>query len=80
MPIDTFPRKDEPNITAIAVLAYTTTGEAFSKFGIDFPAIPEHFEFGKMFWELNGKLLAEGKIKPHPAIVRERGLAGIPDG
>jgi hypothetical protein len=25
-------------------------------------------------------LLAEGKIKPHPAIVRERGLAGIPDG
>ncbi|KAJ8066078.1 hypothetical protein OCU04_005170 [Sclerotinia nivalis] len=33
-----------------------------------------------MFWDLNGKLLAEGKIKTHPVIVKDRGLAGIPDG
>lgn len=80
LPVDIFPRKTEPNVTATATPAYTTFGEAFSKFGIDFPAIKEHFDFGKTFWELNEKLLAEGKIKPHPVIVKNGGLAGIPDG
>ncbi|KAL9115284.1 MAG: hypothetical protein Q9187_007340 [Circinaria calcarea] len=40
----------------------------------------DHFEMGVMFWSLNAKLLAEGKIKTHPITVREGGLQGIPDG
>ena len=62
------------------ILAYTTFGEAFPKFGMDFPAIKEHFDFGKMFWELNARLLAEGKIKTHPVTLRNGGFAGIPAG
>jgi hypothetical protein len=33
-----------------------------------------------MFWKLSEKLLAEGKIKPHPVALRKGGLAGIPGG
>lgn len=77
LPLDKWPRKD---VNAQTVLAYTTFGEAFSKFGKDFPPIKEHFEFGKMFWELGGKLIAEGKIKHHPMTIRDGGLYGIPSG
>jgi len=77
LPLDGWPRKD---VNARVILAYTTFGEAFSKFGTDFPPLKEHFEFGEMFWKLNAKLLAEGKIKPHPATVRQGGLQGIPTG
>ncbi|KAJ4337891.1 hypothetical protein N0V95_008205 [Ascochyta clinopodiicola] len=77
LPAHSWPRKD---ITATHVLAYTTFGKPFTKFGIDFPAIPPHFEFGVMFWELSHKLLAEGKVKPHPVALRKGGLAGIPEG
>jgi NADPH:quinone reductase-like Zn-dependent oxidoreductase len=77
LPTDAWPRKD---VEATAVLAYTTLGKAFTKFGIDFPAIPAHFDFGVMFWKLSNKLLAEGKVKPHPVVLREGGLGGIPNG
>ncbi|CAG8955808.1 hypothetical protein HYFRA_00011677 [Hymenoscyphus fraxineus] len=77
LPVDTWPRKD---VTPTVILAYTTFGEAFTKFGTDFPPLPEHFNFGVMFWELTQKLLAEGKITPHPVSLRPLGLAGIPDG
>lgn len=77
LPTDAWPRKD---ISATAILAYTSLGVPFTKFGIDFPAIPPHFEFGVMFWELSQKLLTEGKVKPHPVALRKGGLAGIPGG
>lgn len=77
LPVDTWPRKD---VTPTVILAYTTFGEAFTKFGTNFPPLEEHFKFGVMFWELTQKLLAEGKIKAHPVSLRPLGLAGIPAG
>lgn len=77
LPIDSWPRKDVETST---ILAYTTLGEAFHKFGIDFPALPEHYKFGVMFWKLSNELLSAGKLKPHPVALREGGLHGIPNG
>jgi NADPH:quinone reductase-like Zn-dependent oxidoreductase len=77
LPTDAWPRKD---ITATPILAYTSLGKPFTKFGIDFPEIPPHFDHGVMFWELSQALLAEGKVKPHPVAMRKGGLAGIPGG
>jgi NADPH:quinone reductase-like Zn-dependent oxidoreductase len=77
LPTDLWPRKD---ITPKVTLAYTSLGYPFSKFGIDFPAIPSHYEQGVMIWALGQKLLAEGKIKPHPISLQKGGLKGIPNG
>lgn len=72
-----FPREDvKINFT----VAYTVFGQPF-KFGPDsVPAKDEDFEFGVKFWALTRDLLAEGKIKVHPATVRPGGLGGILDG
>ncbi|KAK8032551.1 hypothetical protein PG990_002285 [Apiospora arundinis] len=40
---DTWPR---PDVQATPILAYTTFGEAFTKFGMVIPATPSHHEFG----------------------------------
>lgn len=77
LPTDTWPRKD---ITPTVILAYTTFGKAFSKFGKEYPAMPSHFEYGCMFWKLSNKLLASGQIKPHPVALRKGGLRGVLDG
>lgn len=77
LPTDTWPRKD---VDATAILGYSTFGEPFSKFGRDFPAFKENFDYGKMFWRLSGQLLAQGKIKTHPVSLRAGGLRGIPSG
>ena len=61
-------------------MAYTTFGEAFTKYGADFPSIREHFEYGEMFWKLNARLLEEGRIKPHPVRLGSGGLRGVVDG
>ncbi|KAF4554596.1 Trans-enoyl reductase ACTTS2-like protein [Elsinoe fawcettii] len=63
-------------------LAYSVTGEGF-KFGpqaIEFPPNPADFEFAKKFWGLTEKLLAEGKIKTHPADKRGGGIEKITEG
>ncbi len=77
LPVDTWPRKD---VTPQVILAYTTFGEEFLKFETKFPALKGHFDMGVKFWKLNAKLLAEGKIKTHPVMVRGGGLQAIPDG
>lgn len=77
LPLETWPRKD---VNAQAILAYTTFGEAFTKFGTDFPPIREHFEFGRMFWKLTASLLEAGKVRPHPVRLGAGGLQGIPAG
>jgi NADPH:quinone reductase-like Zn-dependent oxidoreductase len=77
LPTDAWPRKD---ISATAILAYTSLGKPFTKFGIDFPGISPHFDHGVMFWKLSQTLLAQGKVKPHPIAMRKGGLAGIPEG
>ena len=77
LPTDTWPRKD---VVATAILAYTSLGKAFTKFGIEFPAMPSHFDFGTKFWKLSHELLTAGHIKPHPVAMRSGGLSGIPSG
>ncbi|KAF7508437.1 hypothetical protein GJ744_009290 [Endocarpon pusillum] len=62
------------------LLAYTTFGEAFSKFGMNFPPLEEHFKFGKIFWKLTAQLVAEGQIKPHPVTIRKGGFHGVVSG
>jgi hypothetical protein len=66
-----------------STVAYTVVGEYFSLGeGTEFPAKPEDFEFGMMFWELSRGLLAEGKIKIHRPSVNKygKGLEGIVEG
>jgi hypothetical protein len=77
MPTDTWLRQD---VETTVVFAYDTLGEPFTKFGKDFPAVLENFEYGVMFWKLFNELLAAGKIKSHPVALQKGGLAGIPEG
>ena len=52
-----------------------------SKFSpIHFESFAEPRRFGKMFWGLAGKLLAEKKVKVHPVDVRPGGLKGVLEG
>lgn len=71
LPLDKWPRED---VNAQVILAYTEFGEAFTKFGQDFPASKEHYDLARIFWELNGRLLSEGKIKTHPVALRKSGF------
>ncbi|KAK4146550.1 chaperonin 10-like protein [Dichotomopilus funicola] len=59
-------------------LAYTMFGEAIQK-SIWMEAVPEDFEYGKMFWELARELLAEGKVKAVKADMNRggKGLEGV---
>ncbi|THC90563.1 hypothetical protein EYZ11_009964 [Aspergillus tanneri] len=43
-------------------------------------AILEDKAFAEKFWAMAQKLLAEGKVKPHPVSVREGGLRGVLEG
>ncbi|KAL9595420.1 MAG: hypothetical protein Q9219_006463, partial [cf. Caloplaca sp. 3 TL-2023] len=79
LPTDSWP-SERKDVNVRWLLAYTSFGEQFDKFGATWPAIPEHYEMGVKFWELNGKYLSEGKVKPHPVTVNEGGLSGIPAG
>ncbi|KAH7065377.1 chaperonin 10-like protein [Macrophomina phaseolina] len=73
------PRED---VEARTTLGYTIFGEGFTKaFGPGhFPASQEDYEFGKKFWKLSEKLLAEGKFKVHRPDVRGGGLEGVLEG
>lgn len=42
--------------------------------------MPQDFEFGKMFWDLSTKLIAEGKVNVHPPKVGKKGLEGVFEG
>lgn len=61
------------------VLAYSIFGEDFKVGSEEIKAVPENFEFGKMFWELSASLLAEGKVKVHKPVVDKfgKGLEGV---
>jgi NADPH:quinone reductase-like Zn-dependent oxidoreductase len=77
------PFVDQPELhpltfLAQATLGYTITGEAFKFFGgMDVPAKPQDFEFGKTFWELATKLLASQQLTVHPTKVGSGGLEGV---
>jgi hypothetical protein len=61
------------------VSAYTCMGEAYTKFGQHNEAMPEVYESCSQFWEVAGKLFAEGKLVPHPQKVNQGGedLEGV---
>ncbi|TVY85435.1 Protein TOXD [Lachnellula suecica] len=67
------PRKD---VKSSLVLMYTMFGKSFSKATTEFPASKEDYEFGKTWMALTEKLVAEGKLKPHPKRVGSGGLEG----
>lgn len=77
IPVQAFPRDD---VTNTNYLAYDAVGESYEMFGINFPAVPENYEFAKAFWQVATALVQEGKLIPHPAQVNNGGLAGIPAG
>lgn len=64
-----------PKIETAVTLYYSVFGEKFF-FGRPQEAVPEDYEFGKMFWELSRKLLAEGKVKP-VRVDKNRGGSGL---
>lgn len=70
--------RKEDGVRASAFLAYKILGEPWDFFGPN-PATQEDYEFGRMFWRLAAKLVAEGKIKVHPPRVGER-LEGVVQG
>ncbi|USW57169.1 Putative GroES-like superfamily, alcohol dehydrogenase-like, NAD(P)-binding domain superfamily [Septoria linicola] len=76
LPVE-FPRKD---VKTSFTIGYSVNGEEFTFFGNHVPAKPEDFEFGKKWWTLAEKLLAEGKIKAPATNVRDGGLQGILEG
>ncbi|KXT03166.1 hypothetical protein AC579_4968 [Pseudocercospora musae] len=73
----THSRKDVENKWT---LGYTVVGESFQKLGNHVPAKSEDFEFTKKFWDLTQGLFEEGKLKPHPHKLGEKGLEGVFDG
>lgn len=75
--LNEIPRKD---VTCTSSVLMTFPGEEFDLFGKHFPASAEDFEFAKMFTTLTEKLLAGGKLKPHPVKLCEGGLQGVLEG
>ncbi|KFZ13728.1 hypothetical protein V501_03570 [Pseudogymnoascus sp. VKM F-4519 (FW-2642)] len=80
---------DEKTVTSInknvqlkMTLGYTVVGESFKYKSTEIPAVPADFEFGKIFWELSAKLLADGKVKVHKPSVNKfgKGLEGVVQG
>ncbi|KAI4174384.1 MAG: hypothetical protein LQ343_002319 [Gyalolechia ehrenbergii] len=80
LPPDSFPAERAKEVDVRWMLAYTSFGEEFFKFGATWKVEPEHYEMGVRFWALHGRYLAEGKVRPHPVTVREGGLGGVPEG
>ncbi|KAF4629053.1 hypothetical protein G7Y89_g9097 [Cudoniella acicularis] len=70
------PRED---VESKFVLMYTVFGEYFDKMGYPFPASKEDHDFGKTWFALTEKLIAEGKLKSHPVKVGT-GLEGVVQG
>jgi NADPH:quinone reductase-like Zn-dependent oxidoreductase len=73
-----FPRDD---VKQLFSLGYTAVGEAVEKGGTTFSAEKnaKNFDFMVKWMEVAEKLIAEGKIKPHPAKV-DQGLEKVLEG
>ncbi|KAF7192379.1 Hps1-dma1 cluster oxidoreductase toxD [Pseudocercospora fuligena] len=76
IPSTSYPRGD---VRVNRVVAYSIFGEPFQAPGKVVPTMMEDHVFGKMFWRLPERLLAEGKIKTHPSRVGH-GLASVFEG
>ncbi|CAD6583705.1 MAG: hypothetical protein ASARMPRED_001482 [Alectoria sarmentosa] len=62
------------------MLACTSLGEDFFDYGTTRPVVPERFQRGVKYWEINAMLLAKGEIKTHPITVSDGGLLLLPEG
>ncbi|KAF7330297.1 Zinc-binding oxidoreductase [Mycena venus] len=65
-----------PGVQARFDLVYTLLGKAF-EFPMAYPAIPEHYEFGKTTAQLLTRLLREGKLKTTPVKLVPNGLNDV---
>ena len=74
LPVKSLPRND---VYINFTLAYTALGEKYTN---QFPRNQVDYEFAVKFWKVTEGLLNSGKIKAHPAEVREGGLKAIPQG
>lgn len=68
-----------PKIRIGTSVAFMCLGEHFEEFGSLFEPKPEDYEFGKIFFELSGRLLGEGKLQPARQSVNRggEGLVGV---
>ncbi|RAK95483.1 zinc-binding alcohol dehydrogenase family protein [Aspergillus ibericus CBS 121593] len=71
---------DRDDVKNSFTLGYTAFGEDFDFGGGVIPAKPEDREFAAEFMSKAATLLADGKIKPHPAKVGAGGLQGVLEG
>jgi NADPH:quinone reductase-like Zn-dependent oxidoreductase len=72
-----FPRDD---VKYTRTFMYTIFGETFEKGGQVYEGSQEDFEFAKKWAGLSERMLAEGKLVPHPAKVGSGGLEGVRGG
>ncbi|KAL9037251.1 MAG: hypothetical protein Q9180_003826 [Flavoplaca navasiana] len=79
LPTDSWPAERQ-DVNVRWMLAYTSFGEEFFKFGATYPANAEHYDMGVRFWKLNARFLEEGKVKTHPVTVKDGGLLKLPEG
>ncbi|KAF2165037.1 hypothetical protein M409DRAFT_67348 [Zasmidium cellare ATCC 36951] len=70
------PRED---VEMFSTPGFSFMGEPWEQFGVMNPASMEDFEYSKGFAILAERLLAEGKVRPHPVDLREGGLEAIPE-
>lgn len=66
----------QPNVKSIFFLAYAISGESYIFEGEKHHEQPDLLTFGIKFVEIAEKLLADGKIRPHPQRVGTGGLLG----
>lgn len=68
------PRDD---VESFRTVGYSFLGEEWEQFGVLNPASKEDFEYSKGFAILSERLLAQGRLRPHPVKVMEGGLEAI---
>ncbi|KAJ3158189.1 hypothetical protein HDU86_003147 [Geranomyces michiganensis] len=73
---------NRPDVSSRMTLAYTAIGDGaiIKKFGGEWVAKPEDFDFQVKFWGLTEQLFREKKLQAHPVDVRPGGLEGAIDG
>ena len=69
-----FPRV---GVKCTSTTMYTMFGEGFYKYGKEFSASKDDFEFAKTWMNLTEKLVAEDKVRPHPKRLGMGGLEGV---
>jgi len=77
-PLENWPRMDVIPMVALAQPSFP--GASSSQAESEVPATSAQLEFAALFWEMSERLVADGRIVPHPATVKEGGLEAIPDG